>query len=533
MARVMFALIPSLLTSNAERLRATWLSNVPKDLVSGLVVALALIPEAIAFSIIAGVAPQVGLYASFSIAVITAIFGGRPAMISAATAAVAVLFKQITSLEGISQDQALDLIFAATIIAGLLQVLAGFLRLGSLMRFVSRSVVIGFVNALAILIFLAQVGAVAKAMGWDLHHWQANGLENQTTWLTFAFIALALAILYLLPQAARRVTEIIPVPLIAIIVLTALSLALPGETRWTVSDEGQLPEGLPFFIWLDWHLVWQHLSLVLTVAVSVALVGLLESLMTATIVEDATNTPTERNRECMGQGVANFATGFLGGMAGCAMIGQSIINVTSGGRTRLSTFVAGLFLLILVVFLGDLVGLIPMAALVAIMIMISIATFNWDSLKTLPTNPRTSSAVMLATVLITVATENLAYGVFTGVLLSGVFFAWKIASLFDAHRQDTDGKRVYTLEGQLFFATVERLNEALHFNNAPPYVVIDVSKAHIWDLTAINALDKAVLKYRRAGAEVSVIGLNRASKTLVARLSEADKPGAMERLLAH
>ena len=291
--------------------------------------------------------------------------------------------------------------------------------------------------------------------------------------------------------------------------------------------------GLPVFIWLDWGLVWQHLGLVLGVAASVAVVGLLRSLMTATIVEEATETPTERNRECMGQGMANFATGFLGGMAGCAMIGQSIINVTSGGRTRLSTFVAGIFLLILVVFLGDLVGLIPMAALVAIMVMVSIATFNWGSLTTLASNPRTSSAAMLATVIITVTTENLAYGVFTGVLLSGVFFAWKVASTFDATRTDQDGKRTYTLSGQLFFATVERLNEALHFNNAPPYVVIDVSQAHIWDLTAINTLDKAVLKYRRAGAEVSVIGLNRASQTLIAKLSEADKPGAMERLLAH
>ena len=341
----MFALVPTLLRPDFPTLQRTWLSNVPKDLVAGLVVALALIPEAIAFSIIAGVAPQVGLYASFSIAVITSIFGGRPAMISAATAAIAVLFKQITNMDGISEAEALNLIFAATILGGIFQMIAGWLRLGSLMRFVSRSVIVGFVNALAILIFLAQVFAIIKAMGFDVDHWTISAnpdKASQVTALTFLFIALGLGVIYLLPLIARPVTAILPPPLIAILGLTALSLLLPGETRWTVGDEGTLPEGLPSFIWLDWAHVWQHGWLVLSVAVSIMVVGLLESLMTASIVEDATETPTQRNRECMGQGLANVATGFLGGMGGCAMIGQSIINVKSGGRGRLSCFAAGL-----------------------------------------------------------------------------------------------------------------------------------------------------------------------------------------------
>lgn len=526
MGRAMFAAVFAALNPDAVRLRETWLSNVPKDLVSGLVVALALIPEAIAFSIIAGVSPQVGLYASFSIACITAIFGGRPAMISAATAAVAVLFKQITALEGITTDQALDLIFASTIIAGVFQVIAGLLRLGSLMRFVSRSVIIGFVNALAIIIFLAQVEALLGAIdkGYGVRTW------------TYVFIAAALAIIYGLPY----LTKAVPSPLIAIIALTLISLVIGGD-GWTVMDEardkGGLPDGLPFFAMPDWGFAWQHIGLVLSVALAIAVVGLLESLMTANIVEEATETPTERNRECMGQGAANFVTGFFGGMAGCAMIGQSIINLKSGGRTRLSTFIAGIFLLILVVFLGDIVGLIPMAALVAVMVMVSIATFDWGSILALRTNPRASSVVMLATVFVTVYTHNLAIGVFTGVLLSGIFFAWKIASLFEATRSDEDGHRTYTLEGQLFFATVERLNDALHFNNAPKKVTIDVTKAHIWDLTAVNALDKAILKYRRAGSQVQVLGMNRASETLVAELTLRSRqarrhgapPGALNR----
>ena len=519
MAPAMFAAVSSTLRPDSKLLRAAWLSNVPKDLIAGLVVALALIPEAIAFSIIAGVAPQVGLYASFSIAVITSIFGGRPAMISAATAAIAVLFKQITGIEGISQEEALNLIFAATILGGVFQVIAGWLRLGSLMRFVSRSVITGFVNALAILIFLAQVHALLGAIEHDYG----------VTLITYGLIAAALAIIYGLPY----ITTAVPAPLVAILVLTGLTFAVPGNDFWTVGDEGQLPSGLPFFLLPEVPLTWQTLQIVLPVSLAIAVVGLLESLMTATIVEDATETPTERNRECMGQGLANFVTGFFGGMAGCAMIGQSIINVKSGGRGRLSCFAAGTFLLILVVFLGDWVSMIPMAALVAVMVMVSISTFSWGSLAALRTHPRTSSFVMIATVIATVSTENLAIGVATGVLLSGVFFAWKIESLFQVVRTQQGVHRTYQVTGQLFFATVERFSAAFAFNNAPEQVTIDVRDAHIWDLTAVNALDKAILKYRRAGAEVTVLGMNRASATLVAELSEADKPGAIERLLAH
>ncbi|MGB0718124.1 MAG: SulP family inorganic anion transporter [Alphaproteobacteria bacterium] len=516
----MFAALQSIAQTNYSNIKQGWFSNTPRDLVAGLVVALALIPEAIAFSIIAGVAPQVGLYASFSIAVITSIFGGRPAMISAATAAIAVLFKQITGIEGISQEEALNLIFAATILGGIFQVIAGWLRLGSLMRFVSRSVITGFVNALAILIFLAQLHAVTGA----LEHGYG------VTWITFALILSGLVIIYGWPLISKS----IPSPLVTILVLTMITLIIPGSRDfWTVGDEGQLPNGLPFFLLPDIPWTFDTLLIVLPVSVAIAVVGLLESLMTATIVEDATETLTERNRECMGQGAANLVTGFFGGMAGCAMIGQSIINVKSGGRGRLSCFSAGIFLLILVVFLGEWVSMIPMAALVAVMIMVSISTFSWDSINNLKTHPRTTSFVMISTVIATVGTENLAIGVFTGVLFSGIFFAWKIASTFDTVREDEGDHRTYRVTGQLFFATVERFNAAFAFNNAPSKVTIDVREAHIWDVTAVNALDKAILKYRRAGATVAVLGMNRASETLVAELSEADKPGAMERLLAH
>ncbi|MEL7416088.1 MAG: SulP family inorganic anion transporter, partial [Pseudomonadota bacterium] len=382
--------------------RDQWFGNVRGDLLAGLVVALALIPEAIAFSLIAGVDPKVGLYASFSIAVITAIAGGRPGMISAATAATAVLMVTLVKEHG------LQYLLAATVLAGLIQVLAGVLKLGYVMRFVSRSVITGFVNALAILIFMAQLPELTGV-----------------TPLTYVMVAAGLAIIYLFP----RITTSIPSPLVCIIVLTALSMSMGLDVR-TVADLGALPDTLPVFLLPDIPLTLETLMIILPYSVAVAAVGLLESLMTASIVEDLTDTPSDRNQECIGQGLANTATGFIGGMAGCAMIGQSIINVKSGGRGRLSCFAAGMFLLGLLVVLGDWVGQIPMPALVAIMIMVSIGTFSWSSLQTLRTHPRSSSIVMLATVICVVATHNLAIGVLVGVLLSGIFFAGKIAQIF-------------------------------------------------------------------------------------------------------
>jgi len=489
--------------------RSQWLGNIRGDLLAGLVVALALIPEAIAFSIIAGVDPKVGLYASFSIAVIVAITGGRPGMISAATAATAVLMITLV------KDHGLQYLLAATVLAGLLQIAAGILKLGFIMRYVSKSVMTGFVNALAILIFMAQLPEL------DPRH---------VTWVTYVLVAAGLAIIYLFP----RLTKAIPSPLVTIVLLTALAFALGLDVR-TVGDMGELPDTLPVFLIPQIPFTFETLMIILPYSVAVAVVGLLESLMTQNIVDDLTDTKSNRNQECIGQGVANTATGFIGGMAGCAMIGQSIINVKSGGRGRLSCFAAGVCLLFMVVVLGDLVSIIPMAALVAIMIMVSIGTFSWSSIKALTVHPRSSSIVMIATVVTVVYTHNLAIGVLVGVLLSGIFFAGKIAQLFSVRSEISDDGRVrtYHVEGQLFYGSVEDFMNAFDFKEAAEQVVIDVSRAHIWDISSVQALDMAILKFRRDGAEVEVVGMNEATETLVDRLAIHDKPGAMDTLMDH
>ena len=490
-----------------NRMRVEWLGTIRADLLAGLVVALALIPEAIAFSIIAGVDPKVGLYASFSIAVITAIVGGRPGMISAATAATAVLMVTLV------RDYGLQYLLAATVLAGVLQVIAGALKLGSVMRFVSRSVMTGFVNALAILIFMAQLPELIGV-----------------PWMTYVMVAAGLAIIYLFPY----VTTAIPSPLVTIVVLTAIALIFGMDLR-TVGDMGELPSTLPVFLLPDIPLTWETLQIIFPYSAAVAAVGLLESLMTAQIVDDLTDTKSDKNQECIGQGVANFFTGFIGGMAGCAMIGQSMINVKSGGRGRLSCFAAGVFLLILIVVLGDIVSIIPMAALVAIMIMVSVGTFSWSSIASLRDHPRSSSMVMLATVFVTIYTHNLAIGVLTGVLLSGIFFAGKIAQLFSVTSELTDNgtTRIYHIHGQIFFASSDEFTAAFDFGEVLDKVVIDVTRAHIWDISSVAALDMTVLKFRREGAEVEIRGLNEASETIVDRLAEHDKPGAMDRLMGH
>ncbi|MEN8718649.1 MAG: SulP family inorganic anion transporter [Oceanococcaceae bacterium] len=487
--------------------RHEWFSNVRNDLLAGLVVALALIPEAIAFSIIAGVDPKVGLYASFCIAVVIAFVGGRPGMISAATGAMALVMVTLVKEHG------LEYLLAATVLTGVFQIIAGWVRLGVLMRFVSRSVVTGFVNALAILIFMAQLPELTNV-----------------SWHVYAMTAAGLAIIYGLP----RLTTAIPSPLITIVVLTAVAMVLGLDIR-TVGDMGELPDSLPVFLLPDIPLTWETLAIIFPYSLTLMVVGLLESLMTATIVDDLTDTKSNKDRECVGQGVANIASGFIGGMAGCAMIGQSVINVKSGGRGRLSTFSAGIFLLIMVVFLGDWVGQIPMAALVAVMIMVSIGTFQWSSLRSLREHPPSSSAVMIATVVVTVATHDLAKGVLTGVLLSGFFFAHKVAHILRIRSQaeDEGRRRTYTIMGQVFFASADRFVNAFDYQEVIETVRIDVSRAHFWDITAVSALDKVVLKFRREGTAVEVIGLNEASVTLVDKFGVHDKDGAEDLLLGH
>ena len=488
-------------------LRRDWFSNVRGDLLSGLVVALALIPEAIGFSLIAGVDPRVGLYASVIIAIVISFAGGRPAMISAATAATAVLMGSLV------REHGLDYLLAATILAGIIQVGMGLARVGYVMRFVSRSVITGFVNALAILIFMAQLPELTGV-----------------TWQSYVMIVAGLAILYLFP----RITKSIPSPLVCIFILTAIALTFGIDTR-SVADLGTLPDALPTLVLPNVPLTLETFWIILPYSIAVAAVGLLESLLTASIVDQMTETTSDKNRESIGQGIANFVSGLFGGMAGCAMIGQSTINVKLGGRTRLSTFAAGAILLFLLVVLGEWVGLIPMPALVAIMIMVSIGTFNWGSLRDLASHPRRSSVVMLATVATVLATHNLALGVGVGVLLSGIFFAWKVAQIFrvSSALSDDGTLRIYRVEGQLFFATAEDFLAAMDFVEALEHVRLDLSAAHLWDLTGVNAIDTAVLKFRRAGAEVEIIGLNQASATIMDKFAVHDQPGAIERMLGH
>ncbi len=490
----------------SKNLFQEWFSNIRGDLLSGAVVALALIPEAIAFSIIAGVDPKVGLYASFCIAVVTAIFGGRPAMISAATGAMALLMVTLVKEHG------LQYLMAATLLTGVFQIIAGVIKIGDVMRFVSKSVMTGFVNALAILIFMAQLPEFKDA---------------GTT--MYAMVAGALAIIYLFP----RLTKTIPSPLVAIVVMTALAMYFKLDVR-RVGDLGELPDSLPIFLWPNVPLNWETFWIILPYSAGLAAVGLLESLLTAQIVDDMTDTPSDKNRECKGQGLANITAGLFGGMAGCAMIGQSVINVKSGGRGRLSTFVAGVFLLILLVVLGPWVKQIPMPALVAVMIMVCIGTFSWKSITNLPTHPKSSSLVMIATVTVVVFTHNLALGVGVGVLLSALFFARKVAHFFSvSSHSDAADQKTYRVTGQLFFASAGSFVQSFDFKEKLTRVIIDVTHAHFWDLTAVSSLDQVVLKFRKLGVQVDILGLNEASATMVDRFGIHDKTSVSEDLLTH
>jgi len=490
--------------------RSQWFTGAAtmrSDILAGIVVALALIPEAIGFSIIAGVDPRVGLYASVAIAIVIAFTGGRPGMISAATAAVAVLVVPLVREHGV------EYLFAATILMGLIQIVAGILRLDLLMQFVSRSVITGFVNALAILIFMAQLPQLTNV-----------------SWQTYAMVAAGLAIIYSFP----RLTKAVPSPLVAILILSAISIGF-GLPVHTVSDMGKLPEGLPSLALPDVPMTLDTLRIILPYSLAMAAVGLLESLLTAQIVDDMTDTESDKRRESAGQGSSNIVAALFGGMGGCAMIGQSVINVTSGGRTRLSTFTAGAFLLFLLAVLGPYVGMIPMAALVAVMIMVSIGTFSWNSIPNMRSHPWTSSVVMMATVVVVVVTHDLAKGVLVGVLLSGIFFAGKVRNMFAVKRETSaDGSEAtYLVTGQIFFASVDRFTRAFQLEDHARRVVIDVHAAHFWDISGVGALDKVVARLRRDGRQVDVIGYNQASADIIDRFALHDKTGVELGLIPH
>ncbi len=486
------AVVPSPAARPAPRLSP---SVVRTEALAGLVVALALIPEAISFSILAGVDPRVGLFASFTMAVTIAFTGGRPAMISAATGAVALVVAPL------AREHGLQHLLAAVVLGGLLQVVLALLGVARLMRFVPRSVMVGFVNSLAILIFLAQVPHLLGV-----------------PWLVYPLVAAGLAVVFGLP----RLTTAVPAPLVAIVALTALTVLAAIEVP-TVADMGDLPDSLPVLAVPDVPLTLQTLQVLAPYAVGIALVGLIESLLTATLVDDLTDTHSDKTRESWGQGVANVVTGFFGGMGGCAMIGQTMINVRSGARTRLSTFLAGAFLLVLVVALGDLVGLIPMAALVAVMILVSISTFDWHSVApaTLRRMPRSETTVMLTTVAVVVATHNLAYGVVAGVLVAMVLFTRRVAHVVDVTSVvDPDGRQVvHAVRGEIFFASSDDLIHRFDYAGDPDHVVVDLSAAHVWDASSVAALDAVTTRYARHGKTVEIVGLDEDSARLHGRLA--------------
>jgi SulP family sulfate permease len=491
--------VTSLDPSPVRLRRPVWASD-PKvlrtEVLAGLVVALALVPEAISFSILAGVDPRVGLFASFTMAVTIAFTGGRPAMISAATGAVALVVAPLVTQHGLGH------LVAAVVLGGLMQIALALLGVARLMRFLPRSVMVGFVNALAVLIFAAQLPHLVGV-----------------TWVVYPLVLLGLVIIYGLP----RVTGAVPSPLVAIVVLTTLTVAAAVAVP-TVGDEGELPDSLPQFGLPDVPFSLETLRIIAPYALALALVGLIESLMTAKLVDDITDTRSDKTRESWGQGVANVVTGFFGGMGGCAMIGQTMINVKqSGARTRLSTFLAGVFLLVLVVVLGDVVALIPMAALVAVMVLVAVSTFDWHSVApaTLRRMPRSETAVMVVTVAVVVATHDLAYGVGAGVLTAMVLFARRVAHLVEVTSVTSpDGTEVvYAVAGQVFFASSNDLVHQFDYAHDPDSVVIDMAAAHVWDASSVAALDAVTTRYERRGKTVRIVGMNAHSAAMHGRLA--------------
>jgi SulP family sulfate permease len=491
---------------NVNTIKYSWFGNIKGDVLSGIVVAMALIPEAIAFSIIAGVDPMVGLYASFCIAVTIAFVGGRPAMISAATGSTALLMVTLV------KDHGLQYLLAATILTGILQIIMGILKLGRLMKFVPRSVMTGFVNALAILIFMAQLVQFKGA-----------------SWQMYAMVAGSLAIIYILP----RFTKAVPAPLIAIIVMTVISIFTGSDVR-TVGDMGTLTAKLPVFMLPNIPLNVETLQIIFPYSISIAVVGLVETLLTASIVDDMTDTDSDKNKEARGQGIANIVSALFGGMAGCAMIGQTVINVKSGGRGRLSTLVAGIFLMTLIVSLQGFLVRIPMAALVGVMFMVSIGTFDWSSLKSIRKVPITDTIVMIVTVMTVVKTDNLSLGVLVGVILSAIFFASKISKVkVTSLSAKGSHKKVYHVSGQLFFASVTDFVNSFDYKEDVNEMDLDLSNAHLWDGSAVGAIDKVVIKYHQNGVKVNLKGLNSESNKLIDQIAVHNKPGGLEKVASH
>lgn len=475
---------------NLQVIKNSWFSNIRGDVLAGITVSFALIPEAIAFAIIAGVDPMVGLYASFCMAVVIAFVGGRPGMISAATGAMALLMVTLVAKHGV------EYLFAATILTGIIQYLMGVFKLGRFITFIPHSVMLGFVNALAILIFLAQIPHFIGA-----------------SWNMYAIVVATLAIIYLLP----KITKAVPSALVAIIAITMLTI-FGGIKLGTVGDMGEITRALPFFHVPELIFSLETLMIILPYSITLAIVGILESLLTATIVDDMTETKSNKNKEVKGQGMANVVVGFFGGMASCAMIGQSVINVKSGGTGRLSSLVAGVFLLFMIIVLGDIVAMIPMAALVGVMVMVAIGTFDWQSVRQLHKMPRSDAFVMIMTVLIVVYTHDLAKGVFAGVIVSALIFGWRMASIKTATSVNNTGAKVYTISGPLFFGSMNRFVEKFEYNLDPKHIVMDFSQSHVWDHSGVTAIAKVIDKYKKQNKVVSLVGLNKESQQIVEQI---------------
>lgn len=477
-----------------EKLKSEWLNQPGKNILAGIVVALALIPEAIAFSIIAGVDPMVGLYAAFIIATVTAIVGGRPAMISGATGAVALLVTPLVNEHGV------EYLFAATILMGFIQLLLGILKVGRLMKFIPRSVMIGFVNALGIMIFMSQIEHIF-------------GISIST----YIYVIITLLIVYIIP----RFFKAIPAPLIAIIVLTALYMYTGSDVR-TVGDLGSIKQTLPHFLMPNVPYNLETLQIIFPYSLSMAIVGLVESLLTAKIVDDATDTYSSKNKESRGQGIANVITGCFGGMGGCAMIGQSVINVKSGANSRLSTFTAGIVLIFMIIVLGGVVVQIPMPILAGIMVMVSIGTVDWNSFKNIKKAPKTDAFVMILTVIIVLMTHNLAIGVLVGVVFSALFFATKISQVTVVH-EDLDEKHLFSVKGQIFFVSIDSMMGQINLNIEDSIIELNFEHAHLWDDTAVDAIDTIVRKFEEKNNIVYVEKLNTGSRKIVSELSKLNE----------
>jgi len=472
-----------------EKIKKDWFGNIRGDILSGIVVALALIPEALAFAIIAGVDPMVSLYACFCIAIIISFVGGRSGMISAATGAMALLMMPLIKEHG------LQYLLAATILTGILQFLFGVFKIANLMKFIPRAVMLGFVNALGILIFTTQLQHIV-------------GISA----MTYVFVAITLAIVYILP----RYIKVIPAPLIAIIVLTAVVIFGGFDLR-TVGDMGNISQTLPTFLIPDIPFNLDTLLIILPYSFALAIVGLLESLLTSSLIDDMTDTTSNKNKEARGQGIANIVTGFFGGMAGCALIGQSIINMKSGGRGRLSTFVSGAFLMFLIIVMGDLVLKVPMPVLAGIMVMVAFTTFDWSSFRFMRQAPKTDVFVMLVVIAVVLWTHDLSKGVIAGVILSAIFFVAKISKI-KVSQQLKGNTQLYKVDGQLFFASTTGFINSFDTSVNQRQITIDFTDAHIWDDSAVGAVEKLLTKYRDNDNHVKIIGLNSASKQLVERI---------------